>query len=465
MKIKFCCFLLIISLINILAQESNLDAYIRQGIESNLSIQQKQANYEKSLAALKESRGLFFPNISFDARYSVAEGGRTIDIPVGQMLNPVYQNLNAINDAIAMGNPMSPFSQIPDYPQLEPQTINFLRPTEHETKIRIVQPIVNSKIVYNNKIKKDLADADKADYSSYKRQLVAEIKTAYYDYLRSIEYELLLDETEYLVNENLRVNKKLAENDKISIDNVYRAETEVLKIKKMQAEAQKNKNISQSYFNFLINRPLNSSIEIDSLNDLNIIKYSLDEALNSASTNREELQMLEYYRKATSHNVNMNQLNSLPTVNGVLDYGYQGEEYVFTGEYDFVMASIVLRWDLFSGMQNKQKIQQAKIDQHIAEIKMLETESKLSLQVINAYYTLEAAYKEVLFAESEAKSAEKAFYIVNSKYVQGQASLIEFIDARTNLTNSKHSLIVCKYGYLVKKAGFESVACINTNNY
>lgn len=465
MKKKIYYLLLLTFYINCIAQESHLDSYIREGLESNLAIQQKQAGYEKSIAALKEARGLFFPNISFDARYSVAEGGRTIDIPVDQMLNSVYQNLNAINDAMALINPMSPFGQIPDYPVLEPQTINFLRPTEHETKLRIVQPVVNSKIFYNNKIKNDLANAEKADYNSYKRQLIAEIKTAYFNYLQSLEYKMLLNETESLVNENLRINKKLAENDKVTLDIVFRAETEVAKIQKLQAEANKNINITQSYFNFLINRPLNSFIEIDSLIETNILEYSLNNALNSAIAKREELQMLEYYRKAATHSVYLNRLNSLPTVNCVLDYGFQGEEYVFTDEYDYVMASVVLRWDLFTGMQNKQKTQKAKIDQHIADMKMQEAENQLSLQVINSYYNLEASYKEILFAESEVKSAVKAFEIMNKKYLQGQASLIEYIDARTNMTNSQHSLIVSKYTYQVKKAEFERIACINDYIY
>ncbi|MFC2136677.1 TolC family protein [Bacteroidota bacterium] len=444
------------------SQEGVLDSYVKTGIENNLAIQQKQASYEKSIAILKEAKGLFFPNISINARYSVASGGRTIDIPVDEMLNPVYQNLNAINQQLFAALP--PEMQPEEFPMLETQSINFMRPTEHETKVRVVQPIFNSQIYYNSKIKKELTNVEKADLATYKRQLIAEIKTAYYLHLQSLEYEKLLNKTELLVKENIRVNKKLFENDKITIDNVYRAETELHRINKLQADAEKGKKTSQSYFNFLINRPLNTEIEIDSLNDTKLITYDLEQAKSSAVTNREEIQMVSYYNNVSGNNIKLNQFNALPTISGVFDYGFQGEEYNFSNEYDYFMASIVMQWDLFKGLQNKHKIQQAKIDKHIIETKKNELENQVNLQVINSFYELEAAYKAVILAESEVKSSNKAFNILNKKFNQGQSPLIEYIDARTSLTNAQHNLIINKYDFLIKNAEFERVACLYNIN-
>jgi len=444
------------------SQLNKIDNYITIGLENNLAIQQKQASYKKSIAALKEAKGLFYPQISINARYSVAEGGRTFDIPVDEMLNPVYQNLNAINQQLFSALP--PEMQPAEYPMLESQSINFLRPKEHETKLRLVQPILNSQIYFNSKIKEELINVEHADLETYKRQLVSEIKTAYFLYLKSLEYESLLIKTEELVKENIRVNKKLFENDKVTVDNVYRAETELHKIKKLQADAEKGKKTSQSYFNFLINRPLNAVIEIDSLTDVNLLIFDLEKVKSTAISNREEIQMLTYYNRVSEKNIKLNKFNALPTISGVFDYGFQGEEYNFTNEYDYFMASIVLQWDLFKGLQNKQKIQQAKIDKHIIETKKSELENQVNLQVINSFYELEAAYKAVVSAESEVKSSKKAFDILNKKYNQGQSPLIEYIDARTSFTSAQHNLIINKYNYLIKNAEFERVACLYNIN-
>ena len=125
-------------------QEETLDNYIDEGLENNLSLKQKEVNYLKSMEVLKQSRALFFPDISLNARYTAAEGGRVIEFPVGTMLNPVYQSLNYLLDQ----------DLFPDIANME---FAFYRPTEHETKIRLAQPILDTKIIYNQKINKELS--------------------------------------------------------------------------------------------------------------------------------------------------------------------------------------------------------------------------------------------------------------------------------------------------------------------
>ena len=100
MKSAILIFLLGIC-INIFSQTNVLDNYIKLGLENNLAIQQKQASYEKSIAVLKEARGLFFPHIQINARYSLAEGGRTIEFPVRQL----FQGYTDYNNFIKGINP------------------------------------------------------------------------------------------------------------------------------------------------------------------------------------------------------------------------------------------------------------------------------------------------------------------------------------------------------------------------
>jgi outer membrane protein len=43
---------------------------------------------------------MFLPTVSFNASYTVADGGRILEIPFGDMLNPIYNNLNQINQTL-----------------------------------------------------------------------------------------------------------------------------------------------------------------------------------------------------------------------------------------------------------------------------------------------------------------------------------------------------------------------------
>lgn len=430
------------------SQESKLEQYIKQGLQSNLALQQKQLSYNKSLAALEEAKGLFFPDISFNARYSIADGGRVIEFPVGDLMNPVYTTLNQI-------------LQEDKFPMVENEQIRFLRPTEQETKLSLVQPVFNPKIKHNYQIKKKLSNAEAIGIDVFKRELVAEIKKSYLRYLQSLAVQKLYDQTLVLVRENLRTNQSLFENDKVTIDVVYRSESEISKVKQQIAEANKNCQIAAAYFNFLLNKPLDSKIDVMKFDDFLVKINAFENYEKQALTRREELKQLNVLQNARQESIKLNKSDYYPSLIAAVDYGIQGEEYRFTHKYDYVLASLVLKWNIFNGNSRKARVQQAKIDKHILDKKNAELRKQISLQVVEKYYDLIAAKKGIEASGDEVESARKAFRLVNKKYTQGMANLIEFIDARTTMTNAEINQVLKKYDYLIKYADFERV----TNEY
>ena len=445
MTLIFSSFMVLVSYLP--AQNIALEKYIQEGLQTNLTLKQKQFSYEKSIQVLKEAKGMFLPNLSLNARYSMADGGRMIDFPVGDMMNPVYSTLNQL-------------TQTNQFPQIENESIPFLRPTEQETKLRLVQPLFNPQIYYNSKIKSELTNAVKADVETFKRELVAEIKSAYFNYLKTVNILKLTDKTTELLKENIRVNERLFANDKITIDNVYRSKAELSKLEQNVAEAVRYNKSAKAYFNFLLNKPLESDIEISDEVKFSFIETELQNSQENAINNREELYMLKSYEKANDYNLKLNKHNKTPRLTAIVDYGFQGEKYNFTSDDDFIMASFVLSWDLFKGFQNKAKIQQATIDKQIIETQYDEAENQVKLQVLDLYYELEAVEKAIIAAQQETLSATKSFEIINKKYNEGQASLIQFIDARTTMTSAEFNSIIATYDYKIKYAEFERAACL-----
>ncbi len=428
-------------------QESVLDTYIETGLENNLALKQKLASYDKSIQALREAKGLFLPHVSINARYTVAAGGRII--PVGDMFAPLVDNLNGLNEQVS-GSTI-------DYSELTSQEFQFYRPEEQETKLSLIQPLFNPQIYYNNKIKNHLVQAEKADAETYKRHLVAEIKTAYYNYLKSLQVNLLIDNTRKLLDENARVSKSLYENDKVTIDHVFRSEAELCKIDQQKAETTKQQLLAASYFNFLLNREYDTGIIIDTALAVTKPLHSFKEANMNAVNNRNELARLRSYKNVAENSYKINASDKLPTLFGAVDYGFQGEKYSFSSDDDFVFASLVFRWDLFKGFQNDARIQQAKIEREIIDKQYEELKLLIQLEVTNAFYSLEAAEKEIVSIRKQLESSKKAFKIIDRKYSGGQASLIEYIDARTNMTNTEKELIIANYYYLIKYSEYERV--------
>jgi len=424
-----------------------LDGYIKEALENNLALKQKYSAYQKSIYAKKEAEAYYYPNIRFKARYSVAEGGRTIDFPVGDLLNPVYQTLNALTET-------------DQFPQINNQTFYFYRPTEQETKLSLVQPVFNPEIYFNARIQKALSEVREADFNTYKRFLISEIQKAYYDYLKTVEILELYKKTRSVLEENIRVNEKLFENDKVTIDVVYRSRSELSNHEQRVAEAQKFHHTTTAYFNFLLNRELDSRIMVDTAIQTDLSIPGIQELIARALSGREELEALRNYRKVSEYKEKLNRANKLPRIMGAFDYGIQGVDYDLSPDDDFLLASMVLQWDLFAGMQNQNRIQQSRIDREIIEYQWDETQQKIGLEVIEKYYDLQAYSVRIQAIEAELLALRKAFQIIQRKYSEGQVNLLEFIDARTRMTQAEQNLILARYDLLIRYVVLEKVACL-----
>ncbi len=447
---KNIVYLIILLLIPALLKgQPVLDSYISYGLDNNLALKQKESDYEKSLEALKEARGLFYPGISFNARYTVSEGGRIINIPVGDLMNPVYATLNSLLSTNI-------------FPVIDNQEVKFLRPTEHETKVRVVQPLFNTDIYYNSRIRKEMTIIGEMDVDQYRRELTAEIKKAYYNSVMADAILNMLNDTRKLLVENVRVNRKLIKNDKVTVDYLYRSEAELNKFDQEIENARKNRVVAFAYFNFLLNKPLSDTIIIQYPVQFPSLAELTGNYTSNALENREEIRKLEYYEKISGLQVKMSQSQKLPDLYAVADYGFQGEEYEFNREQDYMQASAILTWNLFEGFTNKARIRQAIIRKEMAETQLEEAKRQIELQVIGAVSELSAADKGIVAAESRLKNAREGYRIVEKKYSEGQASLIEYIDARTSMTQAEENLIISRFKYLSAYAEFEKITAIDT---
>jgi len=423
-----------------------LDQYLIQGLKNNQSLQQANFSYQKSISALKEARGLFFPSVDISARYSLAKGGREFEFPLGDLMNPVYSTLNDLTGS----------SNFPS--NLRNQSFPLLREKEHDTKISITQPLFKPEIYYNFQIKKQLMKLEENSRDIYARQLVNNIKTAYYNFLKTIQVVKLLDRTKLLLQENLRISNSLLTNHKVTKEFVYRARAELSKLEQEKAEAHKNKTLAASYFNFLLNKKLNTPIEItgqqiqcDTL--LPQIKQLNETALN----NREEIESVDLSIELTQDGIQLNRSNFLPDLVFAFAYGYQGEEYRFNNENDYWMASAVLQWNLFKGFQDKEKIQQARMEKNRFQSMKAELNKSILLQVNQAYQNLIVGKKSLTASKDRLQSARNSYKIVSKKYKEGMASYIEYIDARTTMTQAEINRIVAIYDYQIKQAELEKI--------
>lgn len=439
---------------NLVAQNGHdnsiLQAYIDQALKSNLALQQKEFSLQKSVAALDEAVGLFLPSISIEARYSRADGGRMIEFPVGDLMNPVYQSLNEI--LTNMGQPAKPF------PILENEQIPFLREKEHDTKLRVIQPLFQPKLIYNYKIQRRLKTISELDLAVYRKRLKADVKKAYYNFLKAGELVDLLKETKVLLLENLRVSQSLLKNQMITKDGVLRSEAEIASLEYEQTQARHNRDLARSYFNFLLNRSFDKAIELDR-SDYSAIMSSMPEGnfVQLALSGREEIVQLKEALSISQYQKQVHTSNYLPDLNVVGDFGYQGGAYQFDKEHDYWMVNGLLSWNLFRGFSDRAQAQQANIETESLKKKLEELKLQIELQVQKAESNCQSTKGQLVAATKQLASAAEAFRLVRKQYEQGTLPMIRFLDARNAMTAARVRQVVARYDLLIRRAELEYV--------
>jgi outer membrane protein TolC len=445
MNIKsFATLILLLTIIGQLYSQSGiLENYINEGLKSNLQLQREQMNLDKNFYQLNQSRSLFFPQASFNASYTLASGGRTITIPVGDLMNPVYTTLNQLTGTNS-------------FPQIENSTTQFLPNNFHDTKLRFIQPLFNSDIYYGYKAQKELISVQQAQKNAYENELRLSITSAYFQFLQSQEAIIILNNTRQFLSELVQLNGKLVANNKITRDVLLSSEYEYSKVEQQLAEAEKNNQTAQAYFNFLLNRKWSTDILKDTLLVVGSNHNQLDSLTSQAWANREEIKQLQGALRANDALVDMANGNKmLPKLSAVADLGYQGFQYKFNNEQQYALLQFNLTWDLFKGGEKRSKLRQSQLEQQLLENRLNQTRKQIELEVIQSSQELRAAEKAFIAAQAGVRSQEKAFQIIHAKYREGQALLIELLDAQNKLTLSKLSLSVNRYEILRKEAALQ----------
>lgn len=430
------------------AHSDVLEAYIHSGLDSNLALRQRGFDLQKSMLGLKRAQSLFYPQAGFSSQYTVAHGGRTQDIPVGDLLNGVYSTLNQLTSSNK-------------FPQVGNQSIQFLPNDYHDTKMEITLPLINTDLQHNRQVSGEMINARKADLDIYKRELVKQIRQAYYRYLQAAKAVEIYTNALGLVKENRRVSQKFVENRMATKEIVLRSQAQVSQVESSLIEARNQLLNAQAYFNFLLNRSLDSEVLTDEklytfgsdstgsvgggFNDLSGAAVDGRGLSGGASlrlapdvpAGREELVKLGSMQKILASNLKYDRRYLVPKLSAFYDVGFQGFGFRFNSSQFYQLAGVQLVWPLFKANDNKYRIRQSEIDVTAIHDQYRELTQQLTLQVrtsANDYYSAVHALQSLT---DEVASARETYRLAERRFKEGNAIQIELIDARTQMTSAE----------------------------
>jgi outer membrane protein len=426
---------------------------VADALTANLELDAAGGEVAQRLAALDQARALYLPSLDFSARYTRANGGRTIDFPVGDLLNPVYATLNQITGSSR-------------FPAVQNQQVNFQRTREQDTALSLTQPLYDPRISAGRMAAQSQYEAESAARIALAGRIERDMREAYYRWLQARAQIGIFDATLELATENRRVNESLFRNGKITRDLVFRAEADQLEVQQSQLGAQNAEQLAQSYVNLIRNAPFDrplpgvvvDDLDIDRLrNDLaaHAAQFTLAPLQDTAVRQRYELRQLDAIAAAAAAGERLARAAFKPRLAFAFDAGTLGETYAFTQEDRYLLASVVLKFNFFAGGGDEAGIASARaVERQVRANRSLQ-EQQIRFQVQQALQDFQFTEASLGTAAKRVEAAAGAFRIASRKRDLGQINQAEFIDSRRAMTDAQLNLNVTRFAALGSLAELE----------
>lgn len=471
-----------------------LDRIVAEALVANPGLGQERWLEAKAAAGEREARGRYLPSLSFEGRYSEQAG--TLDL--GDIVNPSNAALNQLLGESRL-----------------PTDLNLTLPFRHESRLRLVQPVYDERIRAGHAAARHAGNGQREQRRVAARRLAAEAQTAFLQVAAARAARRIWDATVPLVAEGERVAQRLVDAGTSTPDAVYRARAERSDVEQRLIEAREQESTAARAFNRLLARPLDTPVEAladsvlcpkdvlpdeasagtarspafararlqsaGSMGDADSRIQALAEprqqpvrdapscfelglteeaAVASALERREELAQVRAGLSAARAGVRVATASYLPAIAVAMDYGFQGPDVSFRRDDDFAVATVVLSWSAFNGGQDRARRQAAQADVERLRARLAETEDLVRLDVLQAYEAAVVASSAIMAADARLAAARRSFELVRRRWEEGLASAIEFLDARTTLTNAELNRSVTIFRSAIHHVELERAAAL-----
>jgi outer membrane protein TolC len=353
-------------------------------------------------------------------------------------LNPVYTSLNQVTQSDA-------------FPHVENVKQNFFPKDFYDARVRTSVPLINTDLYVNRTIQSQQVMLKQYELDAYKRQLVLDIKTAYYSHVAAEAAVKIYKSALALVNKNVEINESLLRNGKSLPATVLRSRSEAERVKADLNSSRNQVRNARQYLNFLVNRDLDH--EVNTSSSLENIAFLTDSS--GMVTNREEIQMLRVQQAINESSLRMTRLSRLPKVNAFLDVGTQASGWKYNEDSRYYLVGVQFSVPIFQGFRNNINIRQNKLEIQKTEQQFNNTSRQLELAATHASNQLQTTIQNYQAAQEQLKSAQSYFHLIEKGYQEGVNSLIEFLDARNQFTNSQLQLNLRQLEVLTAQARVE----------
>lgn len=316
-----------------------------------------------------------------------------------------------------------------------------------EGEIRLNQPIQTwGKRGLSIKIAEDELRQAKYELESLWLETAHQVKKQYNQtllYQKSIE--LARDHLEraqrFYEQVNIQFNSGKARNHELA-----RSKLEVSTARNTFLEAETSFYVSKGNLNILLGRNIQDDIKLqDNLTPVEL-KDEMDDLLQFALNQRADILSQNHELSKREKQLKLAKRQRLPDVN--LGLFVEREEEIYS-------AGAGISFELPLWNQFQEEINEASLEQEIAEIHLETLRKEASLSVYAAYKNAQLAWQTVLNLEQAIREANELLRILTIEYQEGEATFLVYLEGLNSFKETKQNYLVSLANYNDKIAELE----------
>lgn len=295
---------------------------------------------------------------------------------------------------------------------------------------------------------------------SSEQDLVLNVKTYYYNYLRANDQLAISEEAVKRGEEQYKLAKSRYEVGSASKSDVLKAQVQFGNDKLDLLAAQNNVKVAKASLAYYIGVDVNSDVEFSKEVPLKTYDGTELEALKIGLANHPGLLASEQLLTASRNDLRSAYGQYLPTLSLDLSKNWSAGSWSRVSELNADDSrwtfSASLSIPIFSGFSRKSNVTRAKVSLNNAQAAYYYSQNNIALGIKEAYLEIQRADQALGVAEENVAAAKEDMSLIQEKYNLGAATILELLDAQVSLITAQNNKVEADFDYNLAVAQLEN---------
>ena len=477
-----------------------LDDAVRLALENNFGLQDVMLDREMANQQVQEAWGSVYPQV--DATGNFTRNVVTANPFAGSGAEDLFADFGAVGwlryneEARLAGEEQLTYDEFMERQMQGYEQAGITPPSEQDDPFSVDNQFALSlgitQTLFNGSAFAAIKGAEQfkklsEDAVHRERQVVIdEVRQAYFSALLAWQQVEVLEKSADRLRKTVKDAERTVEQGLASKSERLGAEVELVNLETELIEAKNQAELANKNINLVLNLEADKPLRLDG--DLTMAAMQpigdipLDEAVRIAKDHRPDLDQAEGFIEVNKINERINRSSYRPVVNAFANIDYIGRvpdnRTIVTPDPDDpenpfrfdsetrsffhdtywnpnVAVGINISWNIFSGFQNRARVEQSRIDTRRSQLQYEYLTNAIEVEVERALRNLKTAERRIKSQQRNTEQAQVNYDFARTRLLEGVGTSLEERQASMLLDQSELSYLAAIHDYLIAISNLE----------